>query len=171
MTLQEVDRPLELRVDGVVVPFREITVAAEVSGRITKKTPECETGNFVKKGTLLVEIDPTDYEQEVERLTRAREQDYQALKEVDQELINIKMLVETADQDLALQEREVKRLLAMPAGFASEGELDRARKSQLTASQTKIGYENQLRTLAARRVRLEATEQMATTHCIPLRSI
>ncbi len=163
MTLQEVDRPLELRVDGVVVPYREITIAAEVAGRIIKKTPECETGNFVKKGTLLIEIDPTDYEQEVERLTRARAQDYQALKEVDQELSNTKMLVETADQDLVLQEREVKRLMAMPAGFASEGELDRAKKAQLTASQTKIGYENQLRTLAARRVRLEAAEQMATT--------
>ncbi len=71
--------------------------------------------------------------------------------------------METANEDVELQEREVKRLLAMPAGFASEGELDRARKAQLTATQTKLGYENQLRTLSARRVRLEAAEQMATT--------
>ncbi len=163
LTLQETERPLELRVDGVVVPYREISIATEVAGRIIKKSPECETGNFVKRGTLLVEIDPTDYEQEIERLTRAREQDYQALKEVDQEVQNIQKLVETANEDVELQEREVKRLLAMPAGFASEGELDRARKAQLTATQTKLGYENQLRTLSARRVRLEAAEQMATT--------
>lgn len=163
LSLASIDKPLELRVDGVVVPFREIQVASEVSGRIVKKSAACETGSFVTKGELLVEIDDTDYQQEVERLTRMREQDYQALAEVDQELANTKRLVEIATQDVQLQEREVKRLESMPSGFASAGELDRARKVLLTATQGRIGFENQMNLLAARRKKLEAAERLATT--------
>lgn len=163
LSLEEIGKSLELRVDGVVVPYREIEVAAEVAGQIVKKSPACEAGNFVRKGDLLVEIDATDYQQEVERLTRMREQDYEAIKEVDQELANTRRLIEIAQQDVSLQEREVKRLESMPAGFASEGELDRARKALLAAMQNRIGFENQMNLLAARRSKLEAAERLATT--------
>lgn len=162
-SLESIDQPLELRVDGVVVPFREVQIAAEVAGRIVKKSPACEAGNFVKKGDLLVEIDDTDYRQDVERLTRMREQDYKALEEVDQELKNTERLISVSDEDVKLQEREVKRLESMPAGFASEGELDRAKKALLTALQSRIGFDNQKSLLAARRSKLEAAERLATT--------
>jgi multidrug efflux pump subunit AcrA (membrane-fusion protein) len=163
LSLESLNKPLELRVDGVVVPFREVQIATEVAGRIVKKSQKCEAGSFVNKGDLLVEIDDTDYQQDVERLTRMREQDYKALEEVDQELKNAKRLVDVAAQDVALQEREVKRLEAMPAGFASEGELDRAKKALLMAMQSRIGYDNQTSLLVARRSKLEAAERLATT--------
>jgi len=163
LSLKELDQPLELRVDGVVVPYREVAIATEVAGRIVKKSPVCEAGSYVKKGELLIEIDATDYAQEVDRLSRMREQDYEALKEVDQEISNTRKLIEIAKQDVELQEREVKRLESMPSGFASEGELDRAKKSLLTANQSAIGFENQLTLLAARRGKLEAAERLATT--------
>ena len=127
LSLAEIEQPLELRVDGVVVPYREIELAAEVAGRIVRKSPTCETGSFVSKGEFLVEIDATDYRQEVERLTRMREQEYEELKEIDQEMANVKRMVELASDDVAIQAREVKRLEAMPAGFASEAELDRVK--------------------------------------------
>ena len=163
MSLEELGKPLELRVDGVVVPYREVAIAAEVSGRIIKKSPLCETGSFVTKGTLLVEIEGTDYDQEVERLTRMREQDYEAVKEVDQEIINGKRLITLANDDIKLQEREVKRLESLPEGFASQAELDRSKKALLSATQSKVGFENQLSLLAARRSKLEAAERLATT--------
>lgn len=163
LSLDEIDKPLELRVDGVVVPYREVAIAAEVSGRVITKSPQCEAGRYVKQGQLLVEIDPTDYQQDIDRLTRMREQDYEALKEVDQEIINGKRLVELATDDVTLQEREVKRFESMPSGYASQGELDRARKSLLTAVQNKVSFENQLSLLAARRSKLEAAERLATT--------
>jgi len=163
LSLDELGKPLELRVDGVVVPYREVAIAAEVSGRIITKSPQCEAGRYVKQGQLLVEIDPTDYEQDLDRLTRMREQDYEALKEVDQEIINGKRLVELATDDVALQSREVKRFESMPSGYSSQGELDRAKKALLTAVQSKVSFENQLSLLAARRSKLEATERLATT--------
>ena len=163
LALSQIDKPLELRVDGVVVPFREVALAAEVSGRIVKKSPACEAGNFVKQGDLLLEIDAVDYEQDVERLSRMREQDYEAIKEVDQEVVNTQRLVTVALEDVALQEREVKRLDSMPEGFASQGEVDKSKKSLLIAVQSKISFENQLNLLTARRGKLEASERLATT--------
>lgn len=162
-SLQELGKPLELRVDGVVVPHREVQLAAEVAGRVIEKSPLCRAGNFVKAGQLLIKIDPTDYEQEVLRLTRMREQDYEALKEVDQEIENANMSLGIAKQDIALAEREVARLKSLPKGFVSEGEIDMAQKSLLQSSQNRIAIENQKNLLSARRGRLEAAERLATT--------
>ncbi len=163
ISLQEVGKPLELRVDGVVVPYREFQIAAEVSGRIVEKSPNCRAGNFVTQGDLLCRIDPTDYEQEVMRLSQAREQDYEALKEVDQEISNAKLTLDIARQDIELAQREVARLKSLPRGFVSDGEIDQAEKSLLASTQTRVGIENQMNLLAARRSRLEASERLATT--------
>ena len=54
--------------DGIVVPYREIEISAEVAGRITKREEVCRAGNYVEKDQLLVEIDPRDYTLEVDRL-------------------------------------------------------------------------------------------------------
>ena len=59
------DGKLTLDVDGTVVPFREIRIASEVSGRIKNKNPQCRAGSFVTKGTLLFEVDPRDFQLEV----------------------------------------------------------------------------------------------------------
>jgi multidrug efflux pump subunit AcrA (membrane-fusion protein) len=162
-SLQEMGKPLELRVDGVVVPHREVQLAAEVAGRVIEKSPLCRAGNFVKAGQLLIKIDPTDYEQEVMRLSRMREQDYEALKEVDQEIENANMSLSVAKQDITLAEREVARLKSLPKGFVSEGEIDMAQKSLLQSTQNRIAIDNQKNLLAARRGRLEAAERLATT--------
>lgn len=162
-SLQELGKPLELRVDGVVVPHREVQLAAEVSGRVIEKSPLCRAGNFVKQGQLLIKIDPTDYEQEVLRLSRMREQDYEAIKEVDQEIDNANLSLAVAKQDITLAEREVARLRALPKGFVSEGEIDMAQKALLQSTQNRIAIDNQKNLLAARRGRLEAAERLATT--------
>src|SRR6187401_291054 len=52
---------LDLEVDGIVVPFRDVELSAEVSGRIVKKADACRAGQFVAAGTVLFEIDPADY--------------------------------------------------------------------------------------------------------------
>ncbi len=64
------DGGLDIAVDGVVVPFREIDLSAEVSGRIAQKSAICRAGTYVTKGTPLIEIDARDYELEAERRAR-----------------------------------------------------------------------------------------------------
>ena len=162
-TLAETGESLRLRADGVVVPYREVQVATEVAGRIVEKTDACQAGEVVRRGDLLVKIDPTDYELEVERLTRQQEQAYEAIREVDQEMVNTRRLIEVAEEDVELQRREVRRLDSLPAGFSSEGELDRARRTLLQANQQLVTLRNQLDTLEQRRVSLQASERLAAT--------
>lgn len=161
--LSDVGGKLDLEVDGTVVPYREVQIATQVAGMIIEKTPQCEAGTFVTKGQLLCRIDPEDYELQVEQFSRARDREYQALKELDQELANAKRLLEVTDDELAIREKELKRLESIPASFASETELDTARRARLQATQAKISAENQLALLEKRRSRLEAAERLAAS--------
>lgn len=161
-SLGETGRQLELVIDGNVVPFREANVSSEVAGRVIFKSPNCEAGAVVKQGDVLMRIDPTDYELEVERLRRQREQEYRALGEVDQEMTNAKRSIEVAREDFALQQKEVERQLALKQ-FSSQSEIDRAKANLLQANQRLVTVENQLDLLRSRRSRLEASEQLAAT--------
>lgn len=161
-SLQEIGKPLELVVDGVVVPHQEVQIAAEVSGRVIEKSPLCRAGNYVTEGQLLVRIDPTDYLQEVTRLTFAQEQDYQALREVEQEIVNARRTLEIVRKDVELAEGEANRLRRLPTGFVSEGELDQAQKAVLASQQNELAVNNQISLLESRRGRLEASRGLAT---------
>ena len=44
---------LVIELDGVVVPLREVTLAAEVPGLVLRKAEACKAGRFVTEGTLL----------------------------------------------------------------------------------------------------------------------
>jgi multidrug efflux pump subunit AcrA (membrane-fusion protein) len=162
-SLESTGEQLRLEVDGTVVPFREARVAAEVAGRIIFKDPNCEAGNFVTQGQVLMRIDKTDYELEVQRLSRLRDQEYQSLGEIDQEMVNTQRSIEIAKQDVDLQQKEVSRLVALPKDFASPAEIDKANRTLLAAQQQLVGSENQLNLLKKRRERLESSEQLAAT--------
>ena len=95
--------------DGVVVPLREVTLSAEVGGRIVKKTPDCQSGEFVTKGTLLFEIDPRDYELEVRRLKQELKQAVLSIEEIDEEINQNVRSVELAERQVELAHREVVR--------------------------------------------------------------
>ncbi len=73
---------LDIEIDGIVTPFREIEVAAEVGGRIAKKEDVFRAGNFVSEGVRLIEIDRKDYELELKRI-------HQQVDQVDAELLEI----------------------------------------------------------------------------------
>lgn len=160
-SLKSTGRKLQLTTDGTVVPFREIMLATEVAGQIVEKSAKCEAGKFVNKGDMLMTIDPTDYELEVKRLQRLQQQEYEALAEIDQEMANTKKSKELALADIELQQRELKRRQALPEQFASQGELDQARRSLLQAEQQLLQLQNQMELAKKRRVRLESAEQLA----------
>jgi multidrug efflux pump subunit AcrA (membrane-fusion protein) len=162
-SLASTGQQLRLQVDGTVVPFRESRVAAEVAGKVVFKSDQCEAGSYVTENQLLMKIDPTDHELEVQRLTQMQEQEYQALSEADQEMVNTKRLIDVASQDVELQQREVNRQKSLPQGFASRAEIDQANRALLAAKQQLVTSENQLELLKKKRVRLEASHRLAST--------
>ncbi len=154
---------LDLDVNGVVVPFRQVLIAAEVAGRIIYKSESCRIGRYVNEGELLFELDPTDYQNEVDRWSAQRESEYAQQKELDQEVANAQRMLELTEQEVALQEKELKRLEKLPAGFASATELDQARRGLLAASNQRLIVQNQLEMQASRRTRVLLAERLAAT--------
>jgi RND family efflux transporter MFP subunit len=67
LTLQPQTTVLTLRSEGTVKPKRDITLVAEVSGRILKVTDDFADSATVRAGDVLLEIDPADYHTEVIR--------------------------------------------------------------------------------------------------------
>ena len=155
---------LTIEADGVVVPLREVTLAAEVGGRVRQKSVACNEGQFVKAGTLLFEIDPRDYELDVARLERELTQAGLAIEEIDEELSQIITTSDLARRQVDLARREVGRLGNLKADkIVTESEHDRAIRDELTAANVLAGLEGQSRVLAKRRNRLLEAQSLAST--------
>jgi multidrug efflux pump subunit AcrA (membrane-fusion protein) len=155
---------LTIEADGVVVPLREVTLAAEVSGRVLRKSEACNAGQFVTAGTPLIEIDPRDYQFDVERLERELKQAGHALEELDEEITQNATSVDLAKRQVDLARREAARLETLKAGkIVTESEHDRAIRDELTAANTLTALEGQKRVLSKRRNRLLEAEALAST--------
>lgn len=155
------NKSLDISLNGTVVPFRRITLAAEVGARVKTKSPICRLGRFVKKGEVLFQLDATDFELEMQRLQALRDSEYSQQRELDQEVSNAKRTLELADEEVALQEKEIKRLESLPSGLVSESELDQARRTRLASANQRLTIQNQLQVLETRRTRIQLAEKLA----------
>ena len=146
---------VDMQVDGIVVPYREISVATEVGGRVKFKADSCRAGNYVNKGKLLIEIDPVDYQLEVDRLEMELEQAKVMLNELDVQVLNTQELIALAKKDLELQRQELERLRSLEGEqIVSQTQVDQAAHAELTARNALLSLNNQLRLLKAGRERL-----------------
>ena len=155
---------VDIEADGVVVPLREVTLAAEVGGRVLEKTPACKAGQYVTKGALLLRIDPRDYEFEVERLERELQQAELSIDEIDEELSQNSDSIELARQQLEIARREAERLGTLAQGrIVTESAADQAVRDQLSTSNALSNLQGQRRVLQKRRNRLQEARGLATT--------
>ncbi len=158
------DEKLHVEVDGIVTPFREIEVAAEVGGKIAKKKEILRAGNFVTQGTLLVEIERKDYELELKRIGQQADEVDAELLEVATERENVENLLDNAREELRLNQAELERMVAPSRAYAfSDAEKDQVRKAILLSDNAEKTLNNQLRSLESRRRRLEVAKEIAET--------
>ncbi len=160
VTVQAHQGNLEIEVDGIVSPAREIQVAAEVPGTITMKDLACRAGSFVEEGQWLIEIDARDYQLEEHRGLKQLEQSQAELDEADVETANIDALIDLADRDLQLQQNELARQLRLTSSI-SQSEIDRAKRAVVTAENARQILENQLSSARVRRSRLQIAIELA----------
>lgn len=161
-TVQVHQGGLDIQVDGAVVPHREINLSAEVSGRVISKASDCRAGRYVTKGTLLVEIDPRNYELESRRLEREVEQAEASVQELDVEIENTQKLVALATEDTALQQRQLERLETLHGrGAVTASGLDDGRRAELASRNAQVQLENQLRMQQTSRSRLLSVQALA----------
>ena len=149
-------RELEILVDGLVVPSREIKLSAEIAGRIIHKADACRAGKYATKGTVLIEIDPRDYDLEARRLQKELQQAEVSLAELDVEEQNTQGLVKLAKDTLELELKEVERLRKLvEKDYVTDSQMDAELRNELTARNALLTLENQLRSIKTRRSRLE----------------
>ncbi len=60
--IEVVDYPVTVKTHAVVQPHNQVTLTSQVAGIVANIDPSFEVGAYFKKGDVLVEIDPSDYE-------------------------------------------------------------------------------------------------------------
>ncbi len=151
---------LDLVIPGSVKPHREIKVAAEVIGKIVKKYPEFQAGNFVLAGTPLAEIDAEDYEADQKTLEADVQQAEKRIVENLRQIEGEKRNLEIARQDFEIQQRDFKRTQRL-ASALSRSEVDQARRALNAAQSNLTSRENALGLLQATAVRLKSALEMS----------
>lgn len=148
--------PVTITTNGVVVPFREISIATEVSGRVVEQSANLRAGRRVSKGEVLIRIDPTEYQIQVRRLETVKQQAKAELDALDVTVANTQQLLELAKEELALQQAELKRIERLKERSASSTtEIEDAKRDELVSRTALVRIENELRNAAADRTLLQ----------------
>ena len=136
-----------IRSQGPVRPRTETTLVAEVSGKISRVSPDFIAGGFFESGKVLLEIDPSDYQTALKRAEanlasqRARLADEQARSE--QALRDWRNLGRTGDpSELVLRKPQVQEAIANVA--AAEADVDKARRD-LERTRISVPYDGLVR--------------------------
>lgn len=148
---------------GTVQSHQEVTLAAEVSGRVVGVHPELEEGNTIGAGEVLVQIDPRTYEASV-----AREEAAIALLEAEREQLQIerenlreRLGVVERIYELAQQDYERYRELVEDEQVEARSQLEAAEQRRATRQEQMLVIEDQLETIPKRLAQIEAQIQQA----------
>jgi len=153
---------ITFQVDGVVIPFREVSIASEVSGNIKFLAPHCRTGRYVQKGEILAQIDSQDYEHALAEARQALIQAERAIEEWKVSVQNIAERVEVAVAQYDTQKNELERCKKLnEKGAVSQTEMESAELNLLNKKETLVTLQNEQRTLAAQEERLKSSRESA----------
>ncbi|CAN5842391.1 hypothetical protein BH23PLA1_BH23PLA1_05100 [soil metagenome] len=151
-----------IRVNGTVVPKREIRLAAEVEGRIVEKTDLCWAGRSVRRGDVLLRIDRRPLELQERTLESEMAKIEADLEQLEVEIQSNAELLALAEEDVELQKREQGRFAQLSRrNAASTSELEQANRLVLTARQQLQSLINESNTFDSRRNRLAAERRNA----------
>ena len=153
---------LDMTVSGSVVPFREIRVSAKVSGNVVKKHPNCEAGNFVNAGEPLIEIDPSDFQNQLEIANAELDQSKKLLVENELEIASATDAVELARRDYKIAKSEFERSQRIRNAL-SKAEFDTASRNRLTSEGQLKNSENELKLVRKRIDRLQSSIRLSET--------
>ncbi|HSL62892.1 MAG TPA: hypothetical protein VK885_13980 [Desulfotignum sp.] len=146
---------------GIAEPVQVWEAVAQVKGRVIATHPDLRPGQFIRKDTLLIHIDPTEYRLAVARLEAAIEQTRANLDELDKEAANTRQLVQIEQQALVLAEKMLaRRQQAVARNAVSREEVDREEKNFLDQQQAVQRLQNTLALIPSKRRALNAALEM-----------
>lgn len=170
------ERAIHVRtVDAVELPVRASAIAygtvraakswqgvAQVAGRVVEKHPRLDAGAVLPAGTVLLRIDPADYDVAADRAQADMQGAQSRLQELAATERNLQSSLALARQDLKLAQADVKRRAELAEkGTISQASLDQAERARLQAQQQVRNLENQLRLIPSQRETLRSQMQAA----------
>ncbi|MFK7778952.1 MAG: HlyD family efflux transporter periplasmic adaptor subunit [Gimesia sp.] len=157
---------ITITVDGIVVPSREVKLAAEVSGKVLYTRDGCKVGNLVRKATererevagtenLLIQIDPINYELEVKLLTQEYAQAQNVIDELEVEIDNSKAVIDLVHEEVNLQKSHLRRVEKLRAkNVVSDTDFEEAKRTELASRNTLQKLTNEADLLRSQRKRM-----------------
>ncbi|NBC14325.1 MAG: efflux RND transporter periplasmic adaptor subunit [Gammaproteobacteria bacterium] len=142
---------------GRVRPERVWEAVAEVSGRVIETHPRLRKGALLPADTLLLRIDPTEYELRVSQVEADILSSRAQLSEMEAKEANIRTSLAIEEESLALRTAEVERKQRLlDKGTLSASELEQEKRSLLAQRQAVQAQQSQLNLLPAERELLQA---------------
>ena len=155
---------MTVQADGIVVPFREIQLAAQVAGRIDHKSENCRAGRQVKQGDELFRIDQRDYLLAQQQLASQQQQAEIDLEQVTLDIIKAGDLLKLANDDLDLQIKEYERLKNLRARNAiTDADVERGQRGVIAAQNVIVRNTADLDTARKREYRLKSNKELLNT--------
>ena len=147
---------------GTVEPRESLKLVAQVRGPVVEIYPTFKEGNFIEKGTRLIQIDPRTYGLEVERRRVQIKQSDAELKRLKQEVVNLQSRVNIAKSDATLANNEYLRLKKLiERKVIGQSQLDKSEQAYLASRERLQALENQLALIDPQKEQLIATRDMA----------
>jgi len=183
--ISRTDLPTTIAAHGTAAAEKDVTISAEVSGRILSLDPEgnprsdnakpeklLKVGQRVAAGELLLQIDPTTYRQRYEKAVLQVQADIKDYELTRKQQKNNRQLVQQAKQDLKDYTEEYERVKnAVKTGAAVPSQLTKARlewqryKNALTVAENKQSlFPLQLAQIENRRKQHEKDRDIAQTN-------
>lgn len=142
---------------GNVTPSDVWDAVADVSGRVIEKHAELRRGNVLPAGTVIVRIDPTEYELALAQIEADLQATTVQLEELTVKEANTRALLELEQEGLTLSEREVERKRSLAEkDTLSRSEYDKEKRDYLAQKQSVRSLLNTLELLPSERQLLEA---------------
>ncbi len=149
-------RPRQLAY-GVAEPARVWRALAEVKGAVTWVHPQLKSGALVEADTVLLKINPADYELAVMRLKASVSENHARLRELNTEEQSRKASLLIERRSLEFARNSLKRLRDLwEKQVGSPDQVDREERKVLQQEQTIQQLDNALAQIPARREALEA---------------
>lgn len=154
---------LDVVASGVVVPYREVRLSAQVGGEVVFKAESLSPGRFVNEGDILLRIDPRDFEIEVARLEQELAKSNVELDRLKVDKENAQRLLEINRKVVALRQQNVRRLEQLQrANATSIQELDATELAMLTAVEQSTIHENTIRQFDNQSKTMEMSRDLVT---------
>lgn len=161
ITLQQ--QPLAPQVTGFgrVKPKVEWKAISEVSGKVIYRHPELEKGRVLDAGTVILKIDPLDYQLTLAKAEADISSSEAQLAKLDLEEKNLKTTLTIEKNRLAISKKEVARKEELRRkGLTSQSALDLEKQSYLASQKVVQDLESQLQVLPKERRVSEAQLQV-----------